>query len=289
MPDLANPAEPGTRTQPVFFVNDKKVAFGAKDMDRRGALATSITSPDNPWFARAFVNRIWAEMLGAGFYSPIDDMGPERTPRDGDVLDLLAAGFVANDYDVKWVYRTIASTAAYQRSSATQEDSDELPAFAAASPTRLRGDQLYNAVTQVLGVESLGNRLGRGMPYGKGMRGDADDRGRAAFGLLFNYDASMPQEDLMGNIPQALFMMNSPILGSAVNGKGQTALGRILEQFDDNNDALNELYLRVLVREPTPDETKICLAYIAEVGDRTQGFEDVMWSLLNSTEFLTKR
>ena len=107
MPDLENPAEPGTRTQPVFFVGERQVPFGTDDLDRRGALAQFVTSPLNPWFARAFVNRVWAEMLGEGFYTPIDDLGPERSPSNPEILDTLAAGFVANDYDVKWIYRTI--------------------------------------------------------------------------------------------------------------------------------------------------------------------------------------
>ena len=288
MPDLDNPAEQGTLTEPVFFVNDRSVSFGTDDLDRRGALAKYITSPLNPWFARSFVNRIWAEMLGEGFYSPVDDMGPERSAQYADVLDVLAAGFAANAYDVKWVYRTIALTDAYQRSAALSGAGEDSPSIAAASTTRLRGDQIYNALTQVLGVKSLGNGMARGANIGA-LRSQTQDVARFAFGQLFNYDPSTPQVDLMGDIPQALFMMNSGVTSAGINGRGPTALGRILRQFDDDEDALSELYLRVLAREPTESEAAICHEYIAKVGDRTQAFEDVMWSLMNSTEFLTKR
>ncbi len=292
MPDLDNPTDPGTRTEPVFFVSNQSVPFGTKDLDRRGALAESIVSPRNPWFARAFVNRVWAEMLGAGFYDPIDDMGPQRTPELGDVLDTLSAGFVANHYDIKWLYRTIALTDAYQRSMSGDESDSTSPAFAAMSPTRLRGDQIYNAVTQILGVKQLGRRsLGGGggagmmrmMGYGR------NEAGRGAFAALFNYDPSTPQADLMGNIPQALFMMNSPVTNGAVKGRGNTVLARTLHEFKDDAAALSEVYLRVLSREPTEAEAEICRQHINEVGNRTEAFEDIMWSLLNSSEFLTKR
>jgi hypothetical protein len=288
MPDLENPTEPGTRTEPVFFVDDRKVPFGTRDLDRRAALAQSLTGSSNPWFARAFVNRIWAAMLGEGFYSPVDDMGPERDARFAEALDLLAAGFVANDYDIRWVYRTIALTDAYQRDAATAAPNSQTVGFAAASLTRLRGDQIYNAVTQVLGGDASGaasDRVGRPMT----MRGRGRDFGRFAFGQLFNYDPSTPQGDLTGNIPQALFMMNSPMLSAGINARGNTALRRILTQFEEDRAALSELYLRVLTREPTVEEIDICLEYVTETADRNRAFEDIMWSLLNSTEFLTKR
>lgn len=283
MPDLEDPAAPGTQTQPVFFINEQSVPFGTKDVDRRTALAESIVSTENPWFARAFVNRIWAAMLGEGFYTPVDDMGPERTAQLPQVLDTLAAGFVANDYDIKWLYRTIALTEAYQRALPNSEADGTDAAFAAMSPTRLRGDQIYNAVTQILGVEDL---KARGMRQKKLNRDKASE---AVFSLLFNYDPSTPQEDLMGNIPQALFMMNSPVTNGAVNGRRGTVLARTLREFEDDSEALNEIYQIVLSRKPTEAEVEICRQHIADVGDRAEAFEDIMWSLLNSSEFLTKR
>ena len=283
MPDLDHPSEPGTKTEPVFFVDEASVPFGTKDLDRRSSLADAMTSPENPWFARAFVNRIWAEMLGEGFYSPIDDMGPERAPQQSEVLDTLAAGFAANGYDIKWLFRTIANTQAYQR--AVQADGEEpLPAFAAMTPTRLRGDQIYNSITQVLGGMTVDSR---DLARGKGMRGmTGPERRRTAFGQLFNYDPSTPQSDIVGSIPQALFMMNSPVTNTA-SGKGQ--LKKLLKSTDNDNLALKAIYVRVLSRKPTDAELEICQDHLAEVEDRTEAFEDILWSLMNSSEFLTKR
>ena len=114
-----------------------------------------MTSPDNPWFARAFVNRVWAQLMGEGFVMPVDDMGPERTPRNPEVLEALAGGFTASGYDVKWLLRTIANTEAYQRKIRPRPVSENPPVFASACPTKLRADQLYDAITRILGVEEL--------------------------------------------------------------------------------------------------------------------------------------
>ena len=83
--------------------------------------------------------------------------------------------------------------------------------------------------------------------------------------------------------------MNSPLVNNAIRGQGQTRLGRILQKFDNDQDALGELYLLVLSREPSAKEIKIATEYIDDVDNRKEAFEDLMWSLLNSSEFLSKR
>lgn len=112
---------------------------------------------------------------------------------------------------------------------------------------------------------------------------------RDQFGQLFGFDPSTPQADITGNIPQALFMMNSPLLGGQINARGFTKLTGLLRRFPDNEDAINELYVMILSREPSDREMKITTEYLAEVGNREEAFEDLMWSLLNSSEFLSKR
>ena len=289
MPDLNDPASKGTLMQPVFFISEvrgPRLKSGADDLERRNALATYITAKTNPWFARAFVNRIWSEMLGEGFYMPIDDMGPERSAQMENVLDVLAHGFAATDYNIQWLFRTIALTQAYQREIRAVDVTAEHSAFAAAAPTRLRSDQIYHAMQEVLGVSATTpGRFGGGMMAAR-LGGDP---ARAAFSELFGFDPSTPQEDLLGNVPQALFMMNSPQLNNALSSRGGTRLARILQKYSDDQDAVNELYLLVLSREPTDKELQLCQTYIKESSTRGEAFEDLMWSLLNSTEFLSKR
>ena len=93
----------------------------------------------------------------------------------------------------------------------------------------------------------------------------------------------------MGNIPQSLMMMNSRRFRAGMAANGDTRLGRILKENKNNEKALNDLYLLVLAREPSAHEVQICSEYIAEVKARPEAFEDLMWSLLNSSEFISRR
>src|SRR5690606_31116997 len=143
---LNNPAAQGALTQPVFFLTEVKgpqLRAGANDLTRRHALADYVTSPTNPWFVRAFVNRIWTELLGKGFYSPVDDMGPERFAIHEPVLELLAQGFIDSGYDLRWVFQSIANTQAYQRQLVPNQTGEFRPAFASATPARLGADQIF--------------------------------------------------------------------------------------------------------------------------------------------------
>lgn len=287
MPNLDNPGDRGQQMDPVFFVNGTKADSGMKDADRRALIAKLFTSTNNEWFAKAFVNRIWSEMLGEGFYMPVDDIGPERTPNSPEVLTLLSKQFAAHDYDVKWLFRTIANSQTYQRSIRAKSPSETAPTFAAAVPTRLRSDQLYDALTAVLGISDFGGNRGPQRPMGGPMRGDNSPRGQ--FNAIFGFDPSTPQDEITGTVPQALFFMNSPLLQQLTRGAGQTRLARILKDFSNDDDALTELYLLVLSRQPSDKELKICKDYLGKASNRQEAYEDLMWSLLNSSEFLTKR
>lgn len=287
MPNLEDPGDRGKKIDPVFFVSDTQAGEGLKDIERRELLAKLFTSPENEWFSKAFVNRIWSEMLGEGFYMPVDDIGPERTPNSPTVLNLLSRQFAAHAYDVKWLFRTIANTQTYQRSIRAKSPSETAPTFAAAVPTRLRSDQLYDALTSVLGISDLGGNRPPQPGAGAGQRADNSPRGQ--FNAIFGFDPSTPQDEITGTVPQALFFINSPILQQLTRGTGQTRLARILQDFSHDDDALTELYLLVLSRQPSNKELKICRDYIKNVPGRQEAFEDLMWSLLNSSEFLTKR
>ncbi|MCA8999973.1 MAG: DUF1553 domain-containing protein, partial [Planctomycetaceae bacterium] len=289
MPDLDNPASQGLLIEPVFFISEVKgpaLSRGADDLTRRSALVDYLTSKSNPWFSRAIVNRIWGELLGRGFYMPIDDMGPERTPVHPEVLELLSEEFVTHGYDLKWLFRTILNTKAYQRSLAVDPVAEQIP-FAAASPGRLRADQIYNSLNAILGTS--GPVPFRGGRDAMVMQVQGLDPRKAAFSALFGVDPSTPQEDILGTVPQALFLMNTGVVENQVRATGSTRLAGLLKEFDVDEDALAELYLLVLTRSPSSRELAINLEYIKEVGSRGEAYEDIYWSLLNSTEFCSRR
>ena len=286
MPDLQHPQTEGKKMDPTFFLGDLKAGSGLADLDRRQRLARYITSLENPWFAKAFVNRVWGQLVGEGFYMPIDDMGPERTANHAAALEALSLGFTASGYDVAWLFRAIANTETYQREIRSPEPGKSA-AFASAAPVRLRADQLYKSLARVLGLkeEAPQGPMGPGM----GMYRPNQPFLRFRVEQLFGFDPSTSPDELNGTIPQALFMMNSGLVNGLTRAGGQTRLGQILGKFKNDDDALAELYLVVYAREPSAKEAQLCRDYIAKVNNRQEAFEDIFWSLLNSTEFQTKR
>lgn len=279
MPDLDNPASEGTKVDPVFFLGDRTIDAGAKDLDRRQAVAKFITSRGNEWFARAIVNRLWSELTGTAFYAPVDDLGPDREASHAEALEVLCDGFVASRYDLKWLMRTILATQMYQRDISTDAEG-----FAYMEPGRLRSDQLYAALCQSLGVSGLQLPVVERRRYGRG------DTGRAAMAATFGFDPSTPRDEVSGSIPQALFLMNSPQISQLISADdAQSPVARVLRTVSDNDDAVRELYLAVLGRIPTEQELSVCQEYLSESPTAAEGMEDVLWALLNSSEFQTKR
>jgi len=283
MSDLQNPQSRGKLMQPVFFLNGESLPRGTKDYERRETLAKWITAKDNEYFAKALVNRLWSELVGEGFYEPVDDIGPDRTPSAPYTLAYLAKEFAATDYDVKWLFTTILSTEAYQRESRPRRQSGETP-FTANVPQRLRSDQLYDNLVLVLGNPPQFGRGGGGMPGGRGGFGGA----RFVFQQTFGYGPSVARDDIQGSIPQALAMMNGPMVNGGRATPG-TWLGRMLSKTSNDDDAIGDLYLKVLAREPSQGELAACKEYLKEVDNRNLAYEDLLWTLLNSAEFLHRK
>lgn len=281
MPNLADPSSKGDLIHPAFFVGDSSVATNQKDAARRSQVADLITSPDNPWFARAIVNRLWSELTGSAFYMPIDDLGPDRSAEHADALNVLCEGFVAHGYDLQWLIKTIAMTSAYQRPINTEAEG-----FVHLEPIRLRSDQLYDALCQTLNVTALPLEFsGRRTPYAR-----TKDRGRQQFAATFGFDPSTPKSDLTGSIPEALFLMNSPQLHNFIKaGSVNSTIARISGQVLTDEDVVRELFLNTVSREPGATELAICMDSLQQAPNRTEGLEDILWSLLNSTEFQSRR
>jgi hypothetical protein len=307
MPDKQDPQK-RIFVAPKFFLDPKgEVVPASMTSPERLELAASyVTGQDNPWFAKAFVNRIWYILMGEAFYSPVDDMGPERSAKAAEVIDTLASEFQKGGYDVRWLLRTILNSRAYQREVRSTYSANGRTAFAAVCASRLRSDQIIDSLAQALNFEvdplpkeattKAEEKQSKAMAkdlkeaVGKTKRKRGPGRTREQFNTLYGTDPSTPNEDVLGTIPQALYLMNSPVLHNAMRGGGKTVLGQILAANPkDNRAALGALYLRVLSREPTLKEVQTCGRYIEVAGKRQEAFEDILWSLINSTEFITRR
>lgn len=285
MPDKDNPRS-GTEVQPRF-IDGQAPAKSLGDKERRQELARVVTDKNNHWFAAAYVNRTWGELMGQAFYQPIDDMGPLKEAALGAVLARVSASFRATNYDSRELFRVVLNSHAYQRQVRIGEANDQHLQFAASYPKRLNADALWQSLTNVLG--QMGG-AGFGPPRGFG-GGAFGGRGglEAQFKTEFEFDPSAKPDEIEGTIPQALLLMNNPTINQRIKAEGTTLLGRILTAYPQDDEALRMLYLRTLARKPTDREKAKGLAYVQKVNNRSEAFEDLLWALINSTEFQTKR
>jgi hypothetical protein len=280
MPSKEDPKK-GLVTHPQFL-NGHSPGQNQTDEARRKSLADDIVNKNNYWFAGAYVNRIWGELMGQSFYQPVDDMGPKKEAVFTSVLTRLTGSFRASNYDIKGLFRDIMNSQTYQRQIRLGESTDQHLHFAAAYPTRLRADALWDSLVSVLG--SLGPKLpddGKPRPFRPGLEGQ--------FKAEFDFDPSLKPDEVEGSITQVLLMMNNPTINQRIRAQGTNLLGRILTAYPDNEDALRMVYLRALARKPTDREMDKCRQYVEKNPNRAEGFEDILWALLNSTEFQTKR
>jgi hypothetical protein len=262
---------------------------GLPDLERRKSLADSITSTDNPWFAGAFVNRVWGELMGQAFYMPIDDMGPEKEAFMPEVLARVAGSFRGNDYDTKELFRAILNSETYQRQLRPGDSPDQHQLFAAHNPTRMSANALWQSLVNTLGPL---NALGGGK-FGKGFGGGGPFAGRfgveGQFKQEFGFDPSIRPEEVEGSVSQALLMMNNPAINQKIRATGNNMLARILTTYSEDDEAIRAVYMKALARRPTNREVARCREHIRGAGSRAEAFEDILWALINSTEYQTQR
>jgi hypothetical protein len=256
-------------------------------LTRREMLARWVTSPDNPYFARALVNRYWGHLFGRGLVDPVDDFTSMNPPSHPALLDLLAADFRANGHDVKRLLRILVSTAAYQRTSVgTAPDEPDPALFAKAAVKSLSNEQLFHALVTATGTQGLIERGGRrdalGTGYGRGR-----DAAFTAFTFLFEDDEGAEADDFAGSIPQGLFLMNGRMIQGALSGLPGATVSRALADEPTDAARVERLYLSAYGRTPDADERRAALAYVKQGADERAGWQDLFWVLLNSAEFMS--
>jgi len=298
MPDLKDPAKK-VAISPRFFLGDEPPLGDQVRGDARLELAAKyVTSPDNPWFAKAFINRTWYALMGEGFFNPIDDLGPTRTPNSPEILELLTDQWQRSGYDIRWLFRTIMNTQAYQRQSRSSNTAAGRTPFASNVPSRLRADQIFDALVHALNLDQVPAaqpkeakaKVGAETKKAAMRSADpADPPGRLQVLHTFGVDPSTPNDDVVGTIPQALYLMNGPIIAKQTQARPGTMLGELVATATNERAAVDALYLKVLARHPNAKEMATCIHHVANVGDHREAFEDILWSLINSTEFVSRR
>jgi hypothetical protein len=280
MPHPADPRKKGTVMKPTFL-DSAGLEIDTGDAERRAFLAEALTRADSPWFARAYVNRIWARLMGRGFYEPIDNMAdyvPHHWPQTHQAL---AGRFASSKFDVKELFRLVMNTAAYQR---TRPLGDRTP-----PPAKLRGDEVFASLVNAIGLPNYTppavkpTAQVRFPPPPKSTCDLVCDK--------FGYDPSLPSDEVSRTLGQAMLLMNNDQVQAQIraDAKNDTALSRLLAKESDDRIAVVVLFRQVLARTPTDREVQIALEHVAAVGQRGPAFEDILWGLINSAEFTVRR
>jgi hypothetical protein len=249
----------------------------------RPVLARWMTSPDNPFFAKAMVNRTWAMLFGSGFVNPVDDMHEKNDPSHPELLDAMARAFVANGFDLKYLYRSILLSRTYQRTSkpAGGNEADEA-LFSHMAVKVMSPEQLFDSLTQTTGMaQQIAERRAKN-PMQKGQPNGPRDQFVQFF--LAGADATNPTEYEAG-IPQALRLMNSRQLVGNPAAVRQYFTG----PRDEPRAVLERMYLATLGRRPTAAEVARLTAHVQSAGTPADGYGDVLWAVLNSSEFTMVR
>jgi Protein of unknown function (DUF1553)/Protein of unknown function (DUF1549) len=243
-------------------------------------LASWITSSQNPYFAKAFVNRTWAMLMGKGFVNPLDDLSKSNTPVAPELLNLLADDFVKSNYDIKNLIATIANSRTYQLSSQSQQ-STEAKMFETGKMQMLNADQLLNSMLVATSIDKT-MRLK--------LKNEYEERKELVtryYVFLFDNDDNQGnQKEFQGTIPQALFLMNGKMTNDVLRPFGSNTTSRVLSDYEDPVRRIEELYLGTLTRKPSSEESQKLVAYVMQNGNKDGAYEDILWSLMNSHEFL---
>jgi hypothetical protein len=251
-----------------------------QDGSRRQQLAAWVTHPQNPWFARATANRVWALLFGRPLVDPVDDLASAGEIHPA--LEALAEDFTAHGYDLHRLIQVIAATEAFQRDSAApHEITDAHERLWAAFPlTRLRPEQVAGSLLQSASLETVSREshiLVRALRYfsEKDFVTRYGDTGEDEF------------DGRGGTIPQALLRMNGKLVKDKTEPGLLGAASRIGSLAPDDRTAVATAYLGVLTRRPTPEEAAHFEARLAGTKgkERNERMEDFYWTLINSTEY----
>lgn len=265
------------------------------DRDPRAAVMAWLRRPDNPYFAKAIVNRVWAHYFGRGIIDPPDNLSAFNPPTHPELLKELCDGFVANKYDLRWLHRTILNSRTYQQSSTPAKGAEaDRTHFAAFPLRRLPAEVMLDALNTATGTrDDMGMKYHHwsdalntvGVPfvpknpfvahvletYGRPNRNSAVQCDCEREG-----GTSVLQVLTLANHPQVWLKVRDP------NGR----VAKLMKEKSDDRGRVEALFLATVSRPPTESEMTVCLKFVNAAESAEKGLQRVLWSLLNTKEFL---
>jgi hypothetical protein len=285
--------------------------------DLRPVLLEWLRRPDNPYFARAFVNRVWASYFNVGIIEPPDDLSLANPPSNAALLDYLTTGFIAHGYDMKWLHREITNSRTYQLSWRPNA-SNRLDArnFSHAIPRRMPAEVAYDAIFQAAAASGeIAAWQADAHQRSTGVGSTANPKARGKFGNLLTV---FGKPDRLGNcdcdrsndpsLLQALFLLNDAQIQNLLTRPGGwvAQLGQELSPPskatkgkkplpvqapsavtpEREEKLIREAFLRTVSRPPTEKELTTARDYFHEAVSLDAGVRDLLWALINTNEFL---
>ncbi|HLQ43998.1 MAG TPA: DUF1549 and DUF1553 domain-containing protein, partial [Planctomycetaceae bacterium] len=260
----------------------------AAERDPRHFLVDWMADKNNPFFARSVVNRYWKHFFDRGIVEPEDDMRETNPPSNPELLAKLSQGFIDSGFNLKWLVKTITSSNTYQLSSLPNDyNLKDKQNFSRYYPKRLTAEVLYDGFHRVTNTTQQFGSLPPGTK--------AVQLPDPAIGPYFLKVFGQPQGDTAcecersqeANLAQSLHLLNSSeVQDKIANGAGRAAV-MANDKARTHEDKVNELYRWVYSRAPNADELKIALAHITKHEANPKiAYEDILWALINTKEFL---
>ena len=268
------------------------------EQDPRLMLADWMGRKDNPFFANTLVNRYWKHFFNRGLVEPEDDMRETNPPVNPELLNALAADFVKSGYDLKHLVRTIANSSTYQLSAQpNQWNAKDRQSFSRYYPKRLNAEVLYDAVNRLLDVESSFAGQAPG-PRAVALPDNSYNQSTyflTVFGRPDSSSACECERTQEASLAQSLHLLNASDIQTQLaraNGRAD----RMSKDTSPDEDKITELYHIALSRDPSVQELQLSHAHLTKkivgkkdkeaVDGRKQAFEDIVWALMNTKEFL---
>lgn len=285
-------ADKGSVVHPRTGVEIRPRALGETEFqigpldDPRKNLALWMTNPANPYFSKTIVNRLWAHFMGRGIVHPLDDARSTNPPSNPELLDALAADFVAHRYNIKHLIRQITSSHAYQLSSiAGRGNRGDLQSFSRFYSRRIPAEPLLDAISQVLGVLTEF----AGMPPGTRAIELPDENVAAPFLDIFGRPARLTACECervdAPALHQALELVNSAEIQRKLSSPNSFP-GKLAASSKSADEIVHEAFVRILAREPQPQEKQAGVAFLERQSNRLEAVQSLVWSLLATNEFL---
>lgn len=264
--------------------------------DPRVDLFNWMRSPDNPFFARALVNRIWAHYTGLGLVHPVDDFSLGNPPSNEKLLDALAKDFIKHNYDFRHIERVVLQSRTYQLSAKVNETNKfDTKNYAHSYIRPLIAEAVVDVLNSALGTdEKFGQEVKPGLravEVGATQFGNNQQQGAQAayafrlFGRPPRTTACDCERSMEPALPQKLFLMTDPVLLAKFNeptGRIQT----LIKSTKTDEELLDELVMATLTRMPTARERQHFAEYRQKVSNRREAIIDMMWVLINTREFI---